>query len=122
MPLMMEEPLTCVRTGLNSELATRLPKNQATMSSDSALTNVPPTASAVRAFMPVTRLRRTAPSDEATSCPRVAARKAITMASSACWAAPSTAASAIGGAISTPMTPPPTKPTKLSRLTMKPCR
>lgn len=121
-PCRMVESLTCVRGHTNGEVTSEVPISHATIRTATLLTHAPPTASTLRAESHVTRLRRAEPTEEASSWPRVAVRNGITMASRACWAGPSTTALTIGGAMSMPTMTPPTKPTKLSEPTMKPCR
>ena len=70
-------------SGGNAVDAISDPISQATTSTDSALANVPPTASATLAGSQVTWLRTTAPIVEEANWPIVADRKTITMASRA---------------------------------------
>ena len=116
------EFFTWSTSGVNAVDTISEPISQAITSTDSALANVPPTASATLAGSQVTWLRTTAPIVEEANWPIVAARNTITMASSACGVSPSTTALEMGGAMKTPSTAPPTKPTKLMAPMMKPCR
>ena len=116
------EPLICWTIGLNGAPTSSVPMSQAMTRTDSALASVPPSESTMRAGSQVTWLRTIAPRVDEANCPMVADRNTITMASRACSVGPSTIAWAMGGAMNTPRTAPPTKPRKLKAPMMKPWR